>query len=134
MKAKVLFTIFAVMLLSAVSALAADISGKWQATRETQNGTMNTDFNFKQSGTALTGTMSGFQGNEMEIKDGKVEGDTVTFSTSFEGPNGAIEMKYTGKIAGDEITFTREGGFGGRGGGGKGGGRAPQPIVAKKVK
>jgi hypothetical protein len=58
----------------------------------------------KLEGTALTGKV--IQGQqEFDIKDGKVEGSTMTFKASV--PTGERTMTFVGKITGDEAAFTR---------------------------
>jgi len=105
-------TILLTLLLSAL-AMAADVSGKWNAKVPGRDGnTRDVTYNFKVSGSTLTGTTTGFQGNEIQISDGKVEGDTITFKTKIEFNGNTMVMNYTGKVSGDEIKFTsqREGG------------------------
>ena len=136
MKARRLLILCVVALLGSLTMLhAADITGKWTATQEGRNGPQTITMEFKQAGTALTGSVTGGGGGgggtpmQSEMKEGKVEGDTVTFSVTRMGRNGEQTTKWTGKIAGDEISFSREGG-----GGGKGGGRGNTPLVAKRAK
>ncbi|HMG36239.1 MAG TPA: hypothetical protein VKM94_20040 [Blastocatellia bacterium] len=100
------------VLMSAVLALAADVSGKWVAQVPGRGGqTRETTFNFKADGSKLTGTVSGMQGDN-PISDGKVSGDEISFSVnvSFNGQD--VKLLYKGKVSGDEIKFvrTREGG------------------------
>jgi hypothetical protein len=104
-------TILLTLLLSAL-AMAADVSGKWLAKVPGRDGnTRDVTYNFKVDGSNLTGTTTGFQGNEIPLSDGKVDGDTITFKTRVEFNGNAFVMNYTGKVAGDEIKFTskREG-------------------------
>jgi len=87
---------------------AADISGKWTASFDTQIGKQNYTYDFKVAGTTLTGRAKSDNG-DVEIKEGKVTGDTVTFveNLSFQGME--LKITYTGKIiSADEITFTRD--------------------------
>ncbi|MEO8592745.1 MAG: hypothetical protein ABI759_05460 [Candidatus Solibacter sp.] len=103
----VLFAFFA------FSAMAADISGKWKATGDGQNGPMERTFTFKQEGTKLTGeTESSFAGKSAII-DGKVEGDNVSFTINMKFQDQEMKMEYKGKISGNEIKFTAEAGGGG---------------------
>ena len=98
----------------AIAAFAADVSGKWTADVPGRGGqTQKTTITLKADGSTLTGNVASPMG-ETAITDGKVDGDTVTFSVSRETPNGTFKMNYTGKVAGDEIKFTvqREGGQG----------------------
>jgi hypothetical protein len=99
--------------LLAVAAFAADVSGKWTAQVPGRDGqTREVAYNFKADGSTLTGTTSGFRGQELQISDGKVEGDDVSFKVKMEFGGNSIVMNYAGKVAGDEIKFTqtREGG------------------------
>ena len=101
--------------LLAISAFAADVTGKWSAEVQGRGGqTRQVTINLKASGDALTGTISGPQG-DTEISDGKVSGDDVSFNVTREFQGNSMKMHYTGKVAGDEIKFTvtREGGQGG---------------------
>ena len=92
--------------------LAADVNGKWVASMPGRNGNREVTYNFKVDGDTLSGTASGFRGQEMPITDGKVSGDTISFSTKAEFNGNTIVTRYRGTLAGDEIRFTveREGG------------------------
>ena len=116
---KRLIFMFSILLAVAISSLAADIAGKWVAQVPGRDGAAReTTLMFKMEGDKLTGTMSGGQGGDAVIADGKVAGNTVTFSV--ESPRG--KRTYSGAIAGDEIKFKREGG------------QAPQEFTAKRAK
>jgi len=107
--------IFLALSLAIGTAFAADLTGKWTATMTTPDGnTIPINYTLKQEGTKLTGTSEG-PGGAIEIKDGKVEGDKVSFYITFEGGNGAMKISHSGTINGDEITlkFSMEGGPGG---------------------
>ena len=67
-----------------------------------------------------------------EITDAKVvDPTTISFKRSVQGRGGgeAIQIEYTGKIKGDEMTLTPN--LAGRGGGG--GGRGPTEITLKRA-
>jgi hypothetical protein len=105
-----------------VSAFAADFNGKWKAQFDTQWGVQNYTYNFQVDGTKLTGKAVNDLG-ETNITEGKIDGDNISFveTLSFNGME--IRIAYSGKIAGDEIKFTRHvGEF------------ATQELVAKRVK
>jgi len=142
-----LFLIGAIILVAlTVSAWAADVAGKWiaEAPGGQQGGTSEITLVFKVEGTALTGTLDNSQmPGAIELKDGKVEGDDVSFHImrSFNGSE--MKVVWKGKVSGDEIKFTRalEGGMpggggpgAGPGGGGGGGGAAATEIIAKRAK
>jgi hypothetical protein len=98
--------LLAAFALCVFAASAADISGNWKATAEGPNGTMERTFTFKQDGNKVTGkTVSSFVG-ESDIKDGKVEGDTVTFTINVKFQDQEMTLEYKGKITGDTIKFT----------------------------
>jgi hypothetical protein len=104
-------------------AAAPDITGTWKASFDTQIGQQNYTYEFKVSGTSLTGTAKSDMG-QSEIQDGKVEGDTVTFVENLTFQDMPIRITYTGQIASDdEIKFTRNvGNF------------ATEQLVATRVK
>ncbi len=108
-----LFPVFVFLLVAATAALAADVTGKWVAQVPGRQGqTRETTFTLKADGNTLTGTISGRQGQEIPIADGKIDGGTVTFTVTMERGGNTIKQTYTGKISGDEIQFKREGGQG----------------------
>ena len=75
-----------------------DLTGKWNSVFKRQDGTpMETTLQLKQSGEKLTGTQS-FNENESEIRDGKVQGDEVTFRLVRERDGRTVTSKYKGKI------------------------------------
>lgn len=115
MKVRVWACALALCALFAVAASAADISGKWTAQVPGRGGeTRETSFNFKVDGDKLSGTMSGPQGNEIAISDGKVSGDSISFSTTMSMGGNEVKLLFKGKVSGSEIKFTREREGGGR--------------------
>jgi hypothetical protein len=94
-----------------LSAFAADITGTWKAEFETQRGVQKYTFTLKQDGAKLTGKASverEGEKREAELKEGKVEGETVTFVEPLKIQENEIKITYTGKISGNEIKFTRK--------------------------
>jgi hypothetical protein len=93
--------------LLSLAALAADVSGKWTAQVPGRGGqAREATFNFKVDGSTLTGTVSG-RGGDMPISDGKIDGDTISFTQTMEFNGNTMKFMYTGKVSGDEIKFTR---------------------------
>ena len=87
--------------------MAADITGKWTAQMPGRGGqTREATFNFKVDGNTVTGTVSGPRG-DMEISDGKIDGDTITFTQTMEFNGNSMKILYKGTISGDSIKFTR---------------------------
>lgn len=108
--------ILAVLSLTAALALGADATGKWVASVQGRGGqAREVTYNFKADGSSLTGTISGMRG-PMEIFDGKIDGDNISFKTKAEFNGNTVITNYQGVVSGDEIKFTqtREGGERGR--------------------
>jgi hypothetical protein len=109
-------TLLALLALFCITfaASAADVTGKWAGEITTGRGPQPFTLELKQAGTAVTGAVTGGRGGDLMITDGKIDGDTVTFSTSAPGRDGNPQvLKYTGKVGADgSIAFTREGGRG----------------------
>jgi len=92
----------------AVSAFAADVSGKWATTFKSPDGQeRKSSMTLKAEGAKLTGTMEGRQG-AVEIQDGKVDGDNISFSVTRKFQDNEFKMNYKGKVAGDEMKLTIE--------------------------
>jgi hypothetical protein len=99
---------FALCTLCTLSAFAADIAGKWKATAEGPNGSMERTFDFKVDGDKLTGeTVSSFVGKSV-IQNGKVTGDALTFTITIEVQGEKMDVTYKGKVTGDTIKLTSE--------------------------
>jgi enterochelin esterase-like enzyme len=97
--------------LASLSAFAADITGTWKAEFNTQRGLQKYTFTLKQDGTKVTGKANverDGEKREAELKDGKIDGDTVTFVEELKIQDNDIQITYTGKISADEIKFTRK--------------------------
>ena len=110
--------------LLAVSAFAADVTGKWTAEVQGRGGQTRTmNMNLKADGATLTGTVGGPQG-DTEITNGKVDGDNVSFTVVREFNGNTVKMNYKGTVSGNEIKFksTREGADD----------RPPQEFTAKR--
>lgn len=104
------------------SLLAGDVNGNWTTTISTQIGDMPYTYTFKVEGEKLTGKAKS-QFGDIEIIGGKFKDDEITFIENVEFNGSAIRIDYKGKVAGDEIKFTRQvGEFG------------AEEFVAKRVK
>ncbi len=100
-------TLLVVLLaLFATTAWAADITGTWKATADMGQGPMERTFVFKQEGAKLTGETTSSMMGKSPITDGKVEGDSVTFTITVNFGGEDMKMNYKGKINGNEIKFT----------------------------
>jgi hypothetical protein len=94
--------IAAVLAMAAQVAMAADVTGTWNMTVETQAGSGNPVFTLKQTGDNVTGTYKGQLG-EAPVT-GTVKGNEVALSYKLEAQGMAIEVKYTGTVDGNNIS------------------------------
>jgi hypothetical protein len=98
----------ALALVFAGSLEAADVTGKWVAQVPGRDGqTRETTFNFKVDGDKLGGTVSGRQG-DVPLADGKVQGDDLSFTTTFNFQGNDVAFDWKGKVQGDQIKMTRQ--------------------------
>jgi hypothetical protein len=108
MKALRFSSVFVSALLLASAASAADVTGKWVAQVPTRDGgTREAVFNLKAQGGQLTGTVTNPRG-EQQISEGKIDGDDISFAVVVEFNGNQMKFLYKGKVAGDEIKFTRQ--------------------------
>jgi hypothetical protein len=91
------------LLLSAAPALAADVDGKWAGMISTPGGEVPVAFEFKADGTNLTGTTSSPDGMSVNIKDGKIDGDKITFGVSLDFGGMALDIAYSGVVTPTEL-------------------------------
>lgn len=104
------------MIVLAMTAFAADISGNWKGTAEGPQGNLERSFVFKVDGTKLTGETTSEMLGKSTITDGKVEGDNISFGITASMQGNEIKLTYKGKVTGNEIQLTSEmsGGPGGQ--------------------
>jgi hypothetical protein len=81
----------------------ADVSGKWIGGADTGR---EIQLNLKAEGKKLTGTVVVGGGKEQEISDGKIEGDTISFSMPSLYGGSVLTVK--GKLEGEEINLQIE--------------------------
>src|ERR1039457_3976676 len=106
-------TILLALIVLPLSVFAADVTGTWKSEFDSQIGLQKYTFTFKQDGVNLTGKASSEAGErkrEAELKEGKVEGDAVSFVEMLNFQDNEIRITYTGKLSADasEIKFKRE--------------------------
>jgi hypothetical protein len=94
------------LMLLAAPAFAADVDGKWTGNFETPNGPVTVAFEFKADGTSLTGSTSGPDGTSLPIKNGKIDGNNITFNVTLDFGGMPFELAYKGVVAPSEIKMT----------------------------
>ena len=90
--------------------LSADITGIWKAEFETQRGVQKYTFTLKQDGMKVTGKASvdtNGQNREAELKEGKIEGDTLSFFEPLNIQGNEMRITFAGKVTDNGIKFTR---------------------------
>jgi hypothetical protein len=108
------------LLLLAGVVFAGPIDGKWVAERKMERDgqamTIVQTFELKEEGGKVTGKFS-MKFGEMEppaseIKDGKLDGNKFSFSTTISTPNGDMKTSYSGTVEGAVMkgNAEREGG------------------------
>jgi hypothetical protein len=129
---RTLVLLTAIMMLVALSAAAADINGKWIAQVTSPSGSPGGDriFTFKVAGDKVTGTIINQQtvnatfevegqpkltgklttqtGTPVDITEGKLTGNDISFVTVSKMGQTEMKTTYRGTVSGDEIKFTAE--------------------------
>lgn len=96
------------LLLVAIGLLfAADVTGTWTASFDTQIGVQNYTYTFQIEDGKLTGTAKS-QFGETKITEGTVKGDEIAFVENLDFQGQPLRIVYKGKISGDEIKFNRQ--------------------------
>ena len=87
---KRLLVLFAALAVSALSALAADVAGKWTGAFTSPDGNAQTALVvLKQDGSVITGTAGPDESQQWPIKKGKIEGNKVSVEVTSE-ENGMV--------------------------------------------
>ena len=105
-----------------LTAWAADLTGQWTATFNTQIGEQHYTYTFKVDGEKLTGTAKNDRGTT-DIAYGAIKGDQISFDENLDFNGQTILIKYTGTVSGDSIKLHR-----------KVGDFAEEDLVANRVK
>jgi hypothetical protein len=92
---------------------AIDVTGAWESTLESPQGSRTSTANYKQTGEELTGTHVGQMG-ELPLK-GTVKGKAISYQITLDMGGQQLTITYSGTIDGDTITGTAD--FGGMGSG-----------------
>lgn len=98
-------------LLAGSAARAGDISGQWRGEFDSQIGQQKYLFTFQVNEGRVIGKATaevGGQKREVEFKEAKLEGDTLTFVEMRNFQGNEIRIDYTGKVSDNKIKFTRK--------------------------
>jgi hypothetical protein len=98
------FMLVAGVLLFAGIVLAADVDGKWAGTIPGMD--IPVAYTFKADGTTLTGTSSGPENSTIPIKEGKINGNNITFSVTIDLGGQEMKLDYKGVVSPDQIKLS----------------------------
>jgi hypothetical protein len=93
---------------------AADIDGTWTGSLDMGGQAMPVGFTFKAEGTTLTGTMPGMPGPDgspakpIAIKNGKIDGNNISFSVSIAMGEQEMKIDYKGVLSGESLKINGE--------------------------
>ncbi|UWZ83318.1 hypothetical protein [Occallatibacter riparius] len=82
-----------------------DVSGNWSGNFDFNGTSMPVTFKLQSSGATLTGTVEGMGPAPVTIKDGKVDGDTVSFNIDVDYQGQTYTLAYKGKVQAGTINF-----------------------------
>ncbi len=110
-----LLSTIAIALFTSVVLAAAGVDGKWKSENESQTKkrgkvTATTVFDFKADGGKLTGTVTASAGKRdrsLDIEDGKIEGNQISFTTVQKTKKRESKLIWKGTIEGDVLKLTR---------------------------
>ena len=131
MKARSLVLGAALALLALPVVAQTGVAGKWNASVDTPNGPFALVFEFLVDAAGkLTGSLQNEFIGSIPIKDATLKGSEVSFKLTIDGgPNGAMNISYTGTVKGDDLELKSK--FEGAP---PGGGPAEQSLVAHRAK
>jgi enterochelin esterase-like enzyme len=97
--------------LLASATQAADLAGQWRAEFDSQIGRQKYLFTFQVKDGEVTGKATAEardQKREVEFKETKLAGDTLTFFETRKIQDNDVRIDYTGKVSNNEIKFSRK--------------------------
>ena len=96
-----LVALFVMVVPAASAAATANVSGEWNLTVETANGTYTPSVVFKQDGETLAGTYKS-QFGETSLK-GTIKGNEIKFSFTISPQGQDLVIEYSGTVDGDTM-------------------------------
>ncbi len=105
---KVLARVLALASLAALSVgmlLAGDPAGDWKGSVAVDGVDYPLTFHLKTKDATLTGSIEGMPTTPADIKEGKVDGDTISFIAFTDYQGNPVKLVYKGAMDGDQIKF-----------------------------
>lgn len=106
-----MFLILSLSICKPASAQTTNASGTWKANVETPVGTFKYTYVIQQTGDQLTGKIiseSDNGKNEVDLTEGKIKGDAVSFVENLPFQGDELKISYSGKIVGNDMNLTRQ--------------------------
>ena len=97
-----LFVLFAVT----GTGFSQAIDGDWTGSVIGPEGEFPIAFTFMAEGSTLTGSTTGFDGTQVPIEDGQIDGENLSFSVTMDFGGMPFTLSYSGIVAQDEIMVT----------------------------
>ncbi|MDR3723033.1 MAG: hypothetical protein P4K83_00910 [Terracidiphilus sp.] len=85
---------------------APDANGTWKGSFDFQGTSVPLVFHFKATAGLVTGTVEGLPSGIAQIKDGKADGDLISFSLMTDYQGSPVKLVFRGKISATDIKFT----------------------------
>lgn len=97
------------LMLCAGMAVAADIDGKWEGKIAGPDGGdgFPVAYTFKAEGAVLTGSTT-VMDNAINIKDGKIDGNNISFTVIMDFGGQEMKSDYKGVLSGDSLKLSSE--------------------------
>jgi hypothetical protein len=116
---KLLLPLFLLIFVAAGALAAGDLTGKWSGnfnatSPDGENHEDSAFFDLHQSGDALTGTAGPNEDKQFAIKEGKVDGSTITFTVTADMDDDKVDLHFTLHLDGEHIIGQATGEAGGK--------------------
>ncbi len=108
MKKSSILAVLSLCILLAPLALAGHhFNGTWVAEIEAPRGIQKWAFTFKEENGTLAGTVALPNNTEAEVREGKVEGNSISFKHTLKMRENEFELQYSGVLKEGVIELTR---------------------------
>jgi hypothetical protein len=108
-------TVTALLLFLAALAWPAGLSGDWKGAFDFDGNSVPVVLHLTVKDAGVTGTIDGLPTSPADIKEGKIDGDTITFWVATDYQGTTYKLVFKGKATDDEIHFqfgTEDGAWG----------------------
>jgi hypothetical protein len=100
------FAFAVAVLLFAGYVVGAEVDGKWTGNLDMGGQAIPVSYTFKADGSTLTGTSSGPENSTIPIKDGKIDGNNISFSVTFDMGGQETKIDYKGVVSPGQIKLS----------------------------